>query len=158
MLTHFVNANFDREYRTQAVAPAASETVATYLNTRLKQIGVSHVFCIPGDYLAEWAETLDDPAQNAGLIRVHPNNEMCAAYAADGYGRAANGLVGCVAFTYGVGSINAAQAVAGSYAEHSPVVVINGSPSVAQFNSQRDQGVLYHHMLDGSHTDRKSVV
>ena len=102
MLTHFfTNGSFEREYRTQAVAPPASETVATYLNKRLKQIGVGHVFCIPGDYLAEWAETLDDPAQNAGLVRVHPNNEMCAAYAADGYGRVANGPIGCVAFTYG---------------------------------------------------------
>ena len=155
MITHHLHDNFQREYVTQAVAPATSETVATYLNTRLKQIGVTHVFCIPGDYLAEWAQTLDDPAQNAGLVRVHPNNEMCATYAADGYGRVANGLVGCVAFTYGVGGINAAQAVAGAFAERSPIVVINGSPSVAQFNSQRDQGVLYHHMLNGSHTDQR---
>jgi TPP-dependent 2-oxoacid decarboxylase len=154
MLTYFFGrGSFDREYRTQAVAPTGSETVATYLNKRLKQIGVGHVFCIPGDYLAEWAETLDDPAQNAGLVRVHPNNEMCAAYAADGYGRVANGPIGCVAFTYGAGSINAAQAIAGAYVERSPVVVINGSPSVAQFHSTRDQGVLYHHMVRGEDTD-----
>ena len=56
----------------------------------MKQIGVSHVFCIPGDYLVEWAGTLDDPATNAGPIRVHPNNEMRATYAADGFGRATN--------------------------------------------------------------------
>jgi indolepyruvate decarboxylase len=154
MLTHFfTEGSFEREYRTQAVAPAGSETIATYLNKRLKQIGVGHVFCIPGDYLAEWAETLDDPAQNAGLVRVHPNNEMCAAYAADGYGRVANGPIGCVAFTYGAGGLNAAQAVAGAYVEHSPLVVINGSPSVAQFHSTRDQGVLYHHMVRDEHTD-----
>ena len=154
MLTHFfTKGSFEREYRTQAVAPPGSETVATYLNKRLKQIGVGHVFCIPGDYLAEWAETLDDPAQNGGLVRVHPNNEMCAAYAADGYGRVANGPVGCVAFTYGAGGLNAAQAVAGAYVEQSPLVVINGSPSVAQFHSTRDQGVLYHHMVRGEDTD-----
>jgi len=154
MLTHFfTKASFEREYRTQAVAAPGSDTVATYLNKRLKQIGVGHVFCIPGDYLSEWAETLDDPAQNAGLVRVHPNNEMCATYAADGYGRVANGPVGCVAFTYGAGGLNAAQAVAGAYVEHSPLVVINGSPSVAQFHSTRDQGVLYHHMVRDEHTD-----
>jgi TPP-dependent 2-oxoacid decarboxylase len=84
---------------------------------------------------------------------VHPNNEMCAAYAADGYGRVANGPIGCVAFTYGAGGINAAQAIAGAYVERSPVVVINGSPSVAQFHSTRDQGVLYHHMVRGEDTD-----
>lgn len=154
MLTHLQTGNFDREYRTQATA-SNGETVASYLNKRLKQIGVSHVFCIPGDYLAEWAMTLDDPQINAGLIRVHPNNEMCATYAADGYGRATNQTVGCVAFTYGAGGINAAQAVAGAFVEQVPLVVINGSPSVAQFNSLRDQGVLYHHMVNSSHTDHR---
>lgn len=153
MLTHFTNGHFDREYRTQAAQPDPACTVATYLNTRLRQVGVGHVFCIPGDYLAEWAETLDQPDLNAGLVRVHPNNEMCATYAADGYGRVANGTVGCIAFTYGVGAINAAQAVAGAYVERVPLVVINGTPSRAQFNSERDQGVLYHHMVGGSHTD-----
>ncbi len=157
MLTHFLQGHDDREYRTQeqATPPSGPATVATYLNARLRQIGVRHVFCIPGDYVAEYCQTLDDPAQNSGLVRVHPNNEMCATYAADGYGRAANGTVGCVAFTYGAGGLNAAQAVAGAYVERVPLVVINGSPSVAQFNSQRDQGVLYHHMVSGAHTDAK---
>ncbi len=134
-------------------AAGSGETVATYLNKRLKEIGVSHVFAIPGDYIADWVMTLDDDATNAGLIRVHPNNEMTATYAADGYGRATPDTVGCVAFTYGVGAINSAQAVGGAFVEKVPLVVINGSPSVAQYHSQRDQGVLYHHMLDGSHSD-----
>ncbi|MFN7740454.1 MAG: thiamine pyrophosphate-binding protein [Cyanobacteriota bacterium] len=99
MLKHLQIGNLDREYLTQATA-ANGETVASYLNKRLKQIGISHVFCIPGDYLAEWAATLDDPRFDAGLIRVNPNNEMCETYAADGYGRATNQTVDCVAFTY----------------------------------------------------------
>lgn len=161
MLTQFVHTHFDREYRTQpqpaSVADTGTITVAQYLNTRLAQIGVHHVFCIPGDYVAEYAETLDDPTQNAGLVRVHPNNETSATYAADGYGRVANGLVGCVAFTYGAGAINAAQAVAGAYVEHVPLVVINGTPSLAQFNSLRDQGVLYHHMVGGAARADKAI-
>ena len=99
MLKHLQTGNFDREYLTQVTA-TNGETVASYLNKRLKQIGVSHVFCIPGDYLAEWGATLDDPRFNAGLIRVNPNNEICGTYAADGYGRATNQTVDCVAFTY----------------------------------------------------------
>lgn len=110
---------------------AETETVATYLNKRLAQIGVKHVFTIPGDYIEEWVDTLDDPAQNAGLVRVHPNNEVTATYAADGYSRAAAGTIGCVAFTYGVGVLNAVQAIAGAHVERVPMVVINGSPSVA---------------------------
>jgi TPP-dependent 2-oxoacid decarboxylase len=146
-----------REFATVALAAspasATGETVASYLNRRLRQIGVGHVFCIPGDYVAEYGATLDNPELNAGLVRVHPNNEMCATYAADGYGRTAPHTVGCVVFTYGTGTLNATQAVAGAFAEHVPLVVIGGSPSLAQFRSDRDQGVLYHHMVDGSGTD-----
>lgn len=141
----------------KAIGPG---TVAAYLNERLAQIGVKYVMAIPGDYIAEWVETLDDPAINHGLVRVHPNNEMCATYAADGYGRAGGSYgaggaktVGCAAFTYGVGTLNAVQAVAGAFVEDVPLVVIAGSPSLAQSRSQRDLGVLWHHMFDGSHTD-----
>ncbi|MBV8036128.1 thiamine pyrophosphate-binding protein [Roseateles sp.] len=139
--------------RVGAWAQGDRETVASYLNKRLAEIGVKYVMAIPGDYISDWVETLDGP-DSAGLIRVHPNNEMCATYAADGFGRAGGGkTVGCVSTTYGVGSLNAVQAVAGAYVEHVPLVLINGTPSVAQFNSQRDQGVLWHHMFDGSLTD-----
>jgi len=64
-----------------------------------------------------------------------------------------SGGVGCVSFTYGPGSLNAVNAVAGAFVESVPLVLIGGSPSIAQFNSQRDQGVLWHHMFDGSYTD-----
>ena len=139
--------------KSKGLAKESTETVASYLNKRLAEIGVKHVMAIPGDYIAEWVETLDTQ-ENAGLIRVHPNNEMLAAYAADGYARANNGKnVGCVAFTYGVGALNAVQAVAGAHVENVPMVAINGSPSPAQFNSQRDMGILWHHMFDGNHTD-----
>ena len=154
---------FQREFRphqeqesTRRAAAASGPTVSAYLNARLKQIGVTHVMAIPGDYVADWVEALDDPAQNPApaLVRVHPNNEMCASYAADGYSRVTGGAgVGCVAFTYGVGALNAVQAVAGAAVESVAMVAINGSPSPAQFHSQRDQGVLWHHMFDGTHTD-----
>ncbi|MCF6300927.1 MAG: thiamine pyrophosphate-dependent enzyme [Proteobacteria bacterium] len=153
---------FNKEYRsskkllskkTKGVTTASGETVASYLNKRLAEIGVKHVMAIPGDYIAEWVETLDT-SEKAGLIRVHPNNEMLATYAADGYARASNGQsIGCVAFTYGVGALNAVQAVAVAHVENVPLVAINGSPSPAQFNSQRDMGVLWHHMFDGNYTD-----
>ncbi len=154
----FTAKQYERHFTTpdEHRADGDDPTLAAYLNARLKQICVTHVMAIPGDYIAEWVTTLDDPQQNPdpALVRVHPNNEMCATYAADGYGRATGGKgVGCVAFTYGVGALNAVQAVAGATVESVPVVVINGSPSQAQFNSQRDQGVLWHHMFDGSRTD-----
>ncbi|SHO58918.1 thiamine pyrophosphate-binding protein [Vibrio quintilis] len=148
--------DYHKHFRCRNTAMASAETVYSYLNKRLAEIGVKRVMAIPGDYIAEWVETLDDEQQNQGLVRVHPNNEMLATYAADGYGRAANGeTVGCVAFTYGVGALNAVQAFAGAHVEQVPLVMVNGSPSNAQFNSQRDQGILWHHMFDGSQTDLK---
>ena len=129
-------------------------TVGAYLSTRLHQIGVRHVFAIPGDYIASWVESLDDPQTSFGLQRIHPNNEMCGAYAADGYGRSTEKSVGCVAFTYGVGSLNAVQPVAGAFVENVPLVLIDGGPSQAQLNSHRDQGMLWHHMIDGTGVDR----
>ena len=129
-------------------------TVGAYLSTRLYQIGVRHVFAIPGDYIASWVESLDDPQTSFGLQRVHPNNEMCGAYAADGYGRSTDKSVGCVAFTYGVGSLNAVQPVAGAFVENVPLVIIDGGPSQSQLNSHRDQGMLWHHMIDGTGVDR----
>jgi TPP-dependent 2-oxoacid decarboxylase len=155
-------AQYRRAFRAPAAAPApiGPGTVAAYLNKRLAQIGVKCVMAIPGDYISPWVETLDAPSTiGSGLIRVHANNEMCATYAADGYGRAVGAYggaaktVGCVAFTYGVGTLNAVQAVAGAFVEDVPLVVIAGSPSAAQFRAQRDLGVLWHHMFDGSLTD-----
>ena len=152
-----LNSQRERIYRPpnfREQADPSKPTVAKYLNTRLAEIGVSHVFAIPGDYIAEYVNTLDQPEQNPGGVkRIHPNNEVSATYSADGMARCVEGSVGCVAFTYGVGALNCAQAVAGAYVERVPLVVINGTPSRAQFNSERDQGVLYHHMIDGSHTD-----
>ena len=145
---------------TPSAAPIGHGTVAAYLNKRLAQIGVKHVMAIPGDFISEWVETLDAGVIDYGLERVHPNNEMCATYAAEGYGRSAGAYgaqgrktVGCVSFTYGAGSLNAVQAVAGAFVEDVPLVVVAGSPSLAQFRSQRDLGVLWHHMFDGSNTD-----
>ena len=109
MMRHLVsNARFKREFRTPEAlaAPPGPETIVSYLNRRLHQIGVRRVFAIPGDYTAAWVESLDDPAKNPlGIKREHPNNEMCATYAADGYGRAVSGSVGCVSFTYGPGGL-----------------------------------------------------
>ena len=50
-----------------------------------------------------------------------------------------------MAVTYGVGAFSALNAVAGSYVERLPVVVINGSPSHANRRLGHDRGILFHH-------------
>ena len=103
---------------------AASEhayTVGDYLLDRLAELGVTEVFGVPGDYNLEF---LDHIVAHPQLRWVGNANELNAGYAADGYGRLRG--MSAVVTTFGVGELSAANAIAGSYAEHVPVVNIVG--------------------------------
>jgi alpha-keto-acid decarboxylase len=115
-----------------------SKTVATigeYLLQRLHEAGARHMFGVPGDYILKFYELMSrGPVQHIGTTR-----EDTAAFAADGYARCQG--IGALAITYGVGALNVVNAVAGAYAESSPVVVISGAPGVQE---QRDDPLLHH--------------
>ena len=112
-------------------------TVAEYLLTRLKEIGVDHLFGVPGDFvLGFFNQVLKSDLKYVGTC-----NELNAAYAADGYARIRG--IGAFASTYGVGELSALNGVAGAYAERVPVVVITGSPATANFRTRP----LLHHTL-----------
>src|SRR5262249_23512505 len=99
---------------TQDPAPA---TIGAYLIERLHELGVRHVFGVPGDYILGLYKMLEaSPIRIVGTTR-----EDCAGFAADAYARV-NGL-GCVAVTYCVGGLSLTNSIAGAYAEKSPVVV-----------------------------------
>ena len=91
--------------------------------TRLKQLNVTDVFQIPGDYVRNFTQALEhfDGVNTIGAI-----NELDAAYAADAYART-RGL-GAVSLQYGVSTFVALNAIAGAYVERSPVVVISATP------------------------------
>lgn len=101
-------------------------TVADYLLDRLAEAGVRHLFGVPGDFTLAF---LDHVERHPTVGWVGCANELGAGYAADGYGRL-RGL-GAVSTTFGVGELSAISAVAGSYAEHVPVVHIVGAPTTA---------------------------
>ena len=112
-------------------------TVAQYLLTRLKEIGVDHLFGVPGDFvLGFFNEVLKSDVKYIGTC-----NELNAAYAADGYARIRG--VGAFSSTYGVGELSAINGVAGAFAERVPVVVITGSPATINFRTRP----LLHHTL-----------
>jgi indolepyruvate decarboxylase len=71
-------------------------------------------------------------------------NELGAGYAADGYARL-HGL-GALSTTFGVGELSAISAVAGSYAEHVPVLHIVGAPTTAVQAAGR---ATHHSLGDG---------
>jgi indolepyruvate decarboxylase len=116
---------------------SARWTVGKYLVERLTQVGVRHVFGVPGDYVLG----LMDEIVDSDLELVGTCNELNAGYAADAYGRV-NGI-GAACVTYAVGGFSILNAVAGAFAERVPVVVVCGGPNRAD----RDRHRLLHHTL-----------
>jgi indolepyruvate decarboxylase len=125
-------------------------TVADYLLTRLKQLNVTEVFQIPGDYVKHFTQALEyfDGVNAIGAI-----NELDAAYAADAYGRT-RGL-GAVSLQYGVSTFSALNAIAGAYVEFSPVVVISATPGADARQITKMYDVLYHHSTGNLRADQE---
>ena len=120
-------------------------TIATYLIDRLYQLGLGHIFGVPGDYVLGFYDQLErSPIQCVGTTR-----EDCAGFAADAYARI-RGL-GAVCVTYCVGGFNITNPIAGAYAEKSPVVAISGAPGVAE----REKNPLLHHRVREFSTQRE---
>ncbi|WP_313860645.1 alpha-keto acid decarboxylase family protein [Mycobacterium sp.] len=116
-------------------------TVGDYLLDRLAEFGVSEIFGVPGDYNLEF---LDHIVAHPTIRWVGSANELNAGYAADGYGRLRG--MSAVVTTFGVGELSATNAIAGSYAEHVPVVHIVGGPSK---DAQGTRRALHHSLGDG---------
>jgi indolepyruvate decarboxylase len=118
------------------------QTLGDFLLRRLEEVGVRHIFGVPGDYNLELLQQLEDRRRPQWIGNC---NELNASYAADGYARL-NGL-GALIVTDGVGALSAMNGIAGSYCEHVPVICICGSIPQASI----DRGWLMHHtMADGS--------
>jgi indolepyruvate decarboxylase len=123
-------------------------TVADYLLDRLAQIGIRHLFGVPGDYNLQF---LNHVIAHRQISWVGCANELNAAYAADGYARCkpASALL----TTFGVGELSAINGIAGSYAEYVPVIHVVGAPA----RHVQQAGRLLHHSLgdgDFSHFAR----
>jgi indolepyruvate decarboxylase len=125
-------------------------TVADYLLTRLKQLNVTEVFQIPGDYVKHFTQALE---YFDGVNAIGAVNELDAAYAADVYGRT-RGL-GAVSLQYGVSTFSALNAIAGAYVERSPVVVISAAPGADARQITKMYNVLFHHSTGNLDCDRE---
>jgi len=113
-------------------------TIANFLFSRLRQMGIAHVFGVPGDFNLQLLEQMNEVD---GLEFVGACNELNAAYAADGYGRL-NG-VSALLTTYGVGDLSAVCGIAGACAEHVPIVFLSGAPPLYAMESR----LRVHHSL-----------
>jgi indolepyruvate decarboxylase len=125
-------------------------TVAAYLATRLREIGIGHVFTIPGDYCAPFLDALD---ATPGIERVPNLNELGCGYAADGYARLKGAGAACV--QYGVGTFSLLNCVAGSFVEFVPVAIISSSPGASSRLIEVHQNVLFHHSTGDLRADQE---
>lgn len=113
-------------------------SVAEFLIERLENIGIKHVFGVPGDYILHF---IDNLSKSEKIKFVNTTDENHAGFAADAYARTCG--VGCVCATYNVGALKLCNAVAGAYAEKSPMLVISGSPGI----KERNDDFLLHHVV-----------
>ncbi|TGE22266.1 alpha-keto acid decarboxylase family protein [Hymenobacter aquaticus] len=125
-------------------------TVSDYILARLKQLGLEHIFAVPGDYASPFLSVLD---QTPGITRVPNINELGSGYAADGYARFRG--IGAACVQYGVGTFSLLNCTAGSYVERLPVVVISASPKTSDRKLERQQGILFHHSTGNLRADQQ---
>ncbi len=119
-------------------------TIGSAVIDRLHQLGVRHIFGIPGDYVLSLYKLIEaSPIQHVGTTR-----EDSAGFAADAYARISG--IGAVCVTYCVGGLNTVNAIACAYAERSPVVLLTGSPGL----SERVRTPYLHHMVRDFSTQR----
>ncbi len=111
--------------------------LGNYLVAYLRKMGLTHLFGIPGDLVIQLFMKFGQPHDIQVITSSH---EPGAGFAVDGYARA-TGKIGVLCVTYGAGGHNVVNAVAGSYAERVPVLVISGGPG----EEKRKLGVLIHH-------------
>jgi indolepyruvate decarboxylase len=103
----------------------------------LHQHGAREMFGIPGDFVLAFFQQLVD----ADVMPLYTlSHEPAVGFAADASARY-HARLGVAAVTYGAGALNMVNAVAASYAEKVPLVVISGAPGAGE----RQSGYLLHH-------------
>lgn len=111
--------------------------IAEALLEALKARGARELFGIPGDFALPFFKVVEE----SGILPFYClSHEPAVGFAADAAARV-NCALGVAAVTYGAGAFNMVNAVAASYAERVPVVVISGAPGIGETS----HGLLVHH-------------
>ncbi|MDT0609113.1 thiamine pyrophosphate-binding protein [Streptomyces lancefieldiae] len=122
-----------------AITPTC--TVARYLALRLAELGITHLFGVPGNHLGPFLTTL---RAEGDIEWVGTPTEGGAGQAADAYARVHG--VGAAAVTYSVGAFNLLNSCGGAYVERVPFVAVNACPPYEQWQNFRAVGLLTSHM------------
>ena len=117
------------------------QTTVQYVLSRLRQLGVTDIFGVPGDYAFPITDGICD---DKNMNFIGSCNEINAAYSADGYARV-KGLA-ALNTTSGPGELNALSGVCGAYAEHVPIFHLTAQPSRTL---RRDRAIVHHTLGNG---------
>src|SRR6187401_3709676 len=134
-----------RRTRTRLESFPPTMPLGQFLFEYLYHRGVRHSFGIPGDFALPTFTWLE----KSKIDSITMTHEPAAGFAADAYARI-NGI-GLVCVTYCVGGLNVVNAIAGAYAEKSPVVVVSGGPGV----KDREKDPLLHHKVKTFETQKR---
>ncbi|MDT7783842.1 MAG: acetolactate synthase large subunit [Pseudonocardiales bacterium] len=110
-------------------------TAVSFLFDVLEDLGVGHVFGVPGQAIMSVYNELHD--------RGHPESVLCAhetgaAFAATGWAQV-RGTVGVCCATTGPGALNLMTGVATAYSEGIPLLVLTGQSRLAAFGTRAYQ-------------------
>lgn len=134
-----------------------SLSVGNLLFERLSKVTKS-VFGVPGDFNLKLLEHIYEVPS---LKWVGNNNELNAAYAADGYSRINPHNFSCLITTYGVGELSALNGISGSFAENVAVLHIVGTSSSKLkkiYENMEEKDALFsniHHLVSAAHSYQK---
>src|SRR5437660_9840992 len=103
----------------------------------LKDHGAREIFGIPGDFVLPFFKVIEESEILPCYTLSHEPGVGFAADAAARY----HGALSVAVVTFGAGAFNLVNAIAGAYAERSPVVVVAGAPGARE----RASGLLLHH-------------
>src|SRR5215212_7428363 len=143
---HKRNGRHSRSPQAAEIRPfSARMPLGQFLFEYLHRRGVRHSFGVPGDFALPTFAWLE----KSKVKSITMTHEPGAGFAADAYSRV-NGI-GLVCVTYCVGGLNVLNAIAGAYAEKSPVVVISGAPG----RKDREKDPLLHHKVKTFETQRR---
>ncbi len=123
-------------------------SVGSYLIDRLYDLGVRHIFGVPGDFSLKFCKLLENGKK---ISFIGTTREDTAGFAADGYARRLDQGIGVVLVTHGVGALSTVNPIAGAYAESSPVLVISGAPGLRE----RMEHPLIHHSFGTRDAQRR---
>jgi indolepyruvate decarboxylase len=121
-----------------------AKTVIQHVLGRLKDIGITDIFGVAGDFAFPIQDAI---VQEPGINWLGCCNELNAGYAADGYARIRG--IGALSTTYGVGELSAISAVGGACAENLPIFHLTGMPTTTAQHKRE----LVHHTLGNGEFD-----